>query len=97
MHLVARHLQAPEARSVSSARGRESFHPIGHGEIPTGTPLPYSEFSEEGRRLLVRTPFTPRPYDHTLSNGRGHVVAVTNRGLHTTASVNAQRSRCRRR
>jgi cyclic beta-1,2-glucan synthetase len=91
--LIARHLQIPGAGSVPATRRRTTFHPIGHGEIPPGASLPYSEFSEDGRRLLVRTPMTPRPYDHVLSNGRGHIVAVTNRGLHTTASVNAQQNR----
>ena len=91
--LVARHLQVPGARSVSPARDRATFHPIGHGEVPAGTIEPYSEFSEDGRRLVVRTPFTPRPYDHTLSNALGHVVVATNRGLHTTSSVNAQQNR----
>jgi cyclic beta-1,2-glucan synthetase len=41
----------------------------------------------------VRTPFTPRPHDHTLSNCRGHILTVTNRGLHTTASWNSQQNR----
>ncbi len=91
--LVARHLQVPGARSVSPARDRATFHPIGHGEVPPGTIEPYSEFSDDGRRLVVRTPFTPRPYDHTLSNALGHAVVVTNRGLHTTSSVNAQQNR----
>jgi cyclic beta-1,2-glucan synthetase len=91
--LVARHLGLAGARSVSPEWVRTEFHPIGHGEILPGTPRPYSEFSEDGRTLLVRTPFTPRPIDHTMSNGLGHVVSVTNRGLHTTSSVNAQQNR----
>ncbi|HYT92203.1 MAG TPA: hypothetical protein VEL76_26040, partial [Gemmataceae bacterium] len=91
--VVARHLRIPGAEAVPVSRRRKALHPIGHGEIPPGTPRPYAEFSGDGRKLLVRTPFTPRPYDHTLSNGRGHVVALTNRGLHTTASVNAQQNR----
>jgi cyclic beta-1,2-glucan synthetase len=91
--LIARHLQLPRAASVSSGRDREPFHPIGHGEIPPGRPRPYCEFSEDGRRMLVRTPMTPRPFDHTLSNALGHVVVVTNRGLHTTSNVNAQQNR----
>ena len=90
--LIARHLK-PDAASVSAARRRKTYHPIGHGEVPPGTPQPYSEFSEDGRTLYVRTPFTTRPYDHVLSNAPGHVVAVTNRGLHTTSSVNAQQNR----
>jgi cyclic beta-1,2-glucan synthetase len=93
IELIARHLRIPGAQAASSSRQRKTFHPIGHGEIPSGTPQPYFEFSEDGRRLSIRTPFTPRPYDHTLSNSRGHVVVVTNRGLHTSANVNAQQNR----
>ena len=69
------------------------MHPIGHGVIPPGTTLPYFEFSDDGRRLVVRTPFTPRPFDHTMSNGLGHILTVTNRGLHTTSNVNSQQNR----
>ena len=43
--------------------------------------------------MRVRTPFTPRPFDHTMSNALGHVVNVTNRGLQTTSSVNSQQNR----
>jgi cyclic beta-1,2-glucan synthetase len=93
MGLIAHHLRVPGAETVSPSRQRKLLHPIGHGEIPPGTPQPYFEFSEGGRRLSIRTPFTPRPYDHTMSNSRGHVVVVTNRGLHTSASVNAQQNR----
>jgi len=66
---------------------------IGHGRIPPGTPRPYCESSEGGRRLRVCTPFTPRPFDHVMANALGHVLAVTNRGLHSSASVNAQQNR----
>ena len=59
--LITRHLELPHARSVAPARQRASSHPIGHGEIPPGTSQPYCEFTEDGRSLLVRTPFTPRP------------------------------------
>lgn len=90
--LIARHLQFPNLPPLPE-RVRMAYHPIGHGEIPPGTPLPYSEFLEDGRTLRIHTPFTPRPYDHTLANARGHVVTVTNRGLHTSASVNAQQNR----
>ena len=45
------------------------------------------------QKLLVRTPFTPRPFDHTMSNALGHAVVVTNRGLHTSSSVNSQQNR----
>ena len=54
---------------------------------------PYTEFAEDGHRLVVRTPFTPRPFDHTMSNALGQVTVVTNRGLHTTSSVNSQQNR----
>ena len=66
---------------------------IGHGEIPPGTPPPYFEFADGGNTLRVRTPFTPRPFDHTMANAPGHVLCVTNRGLHTSASLNAQQNR----
>lgn len=91
--LIARHLRIPGTGRISPSRKRKSSHAIAHGEIPPGTPQPYSEFSADGRTLRVHTPFTPRPYDHTMSNGRGHVVAVTNRGLHTTSSGNSQQNR----
>ncbi|MEN6450322.1 MAG: hypothetical protein ABFC96_07520 [Thermoguttaceae bacterium] len=66
---------------------------IGHGRVPAGTPQPYCEFGDAGRRLRVRTPLTPRPFDHTMANAQGHVLSVTNRGLHSSASVNAQQNR----
>jgi cyclic beta-1,2-glucan synthetase len=91
--VIARHLGASTAQSVPVKWVQSEFHPIGHGEIPPGTPQPYYEFSEDHRRLLIHTPFTPRPYDHTLSNALGHAVVVTNRGLHTTSSVNSQQNR----
>ena len=37
--------------------------------------------------------FTPRPFDHSMSNVLGHVTVVTNRGLHTSSSVNSQQNR----
>src|SRR5690606_36980975 len=36
---------------------------------------------------------TPRPYDHTLANSRGHIMSVTNRGLNTSAGWNSQQNR----
>ncbi|HTK73932.1 MAG TPA: hypothetical protein VL371_01675, partial [Gemmataceae bacterium] len=80
-------------KKTAATRAEDKRAPIGHGEIPPGTPQPYSEFSDDGRTLAVNTPFTTRPYDHVLSNVLGHVVAVTNRGLHTTSSVNSQQNR----
>ncbi|MFA5256183.1 MAG: hypothetical protein WC419_05775, partial [Candidatus Omnitrophota bacterium] len=65
---------------------------IGHGEILPGTPLPYSTFKDNGNKLVVHTPFTPRPYDHAVSNPI-HSVMVTNRGLHTSCNGNSQQNR----
>lgn len=93
VELIAKHLELPGARSAATTRTRKEQHRIGHGEIPEGTPSPYFDFDEEGSKLIVRTPFTPRPFDHTMSNALGHIVVVTNRGLHTSASVNAQQNR----
>jgi len=75
-----------------SLRGKRSAM-IGHGEVLPNTPLPYTEYEEGGGVLHVRTPFTPRPFDHTMANAGGHVLCVTNRGLHTSASGNAQQNR----
>ena len=50
------------------------------------------KFNDKGNRLIVNTPFTPRPYDHALSNTI-HSVMVTNRGLHTSCNGNSQQNR----
>ncbi|MFH1190296.1 MAG: hypothetical protein V1682_06355 [Candidatus Omnitrophota bacterium] len=65
---------------------------IGHGEIPPGTPQPYSSYSADGNSLIVHTPYTPRPVDHAVSNAI-HSVMVTNRGLHTSCNGNSQQNR----
>ncbi len=91
--LIARHLQIPGAKDHPSERRRKAVHSIRHGEIPPGTPEVYSEFSDDGRSLRVLTPFTPRPYDHAMSNALGHFVSVTNRGFQTTSSGNSQQNR----
>ncbi len=78
--------------------GQSPFFPrndgllIGHGEIPAGTPQPYSTFIDGGNKLLVHTPFTPRPVDHALSNAV-HSIMVTNRCLHTSSNGNSQQNR----
>jgi cyclic beta-1,2-glucan synthetase len=94
VELIAKHLgnSCPKTSSASSASKPQSLHAIRHGEIPPGTPQPYWSFLDNGRTMLVRTPFTPRPFDHTLSNALGHVVSVTNRGLHTTSNGNSQQN-----
>ena len=91
--LIARHLRIDGAKDHPTGRRRKAIHSIRHGEIPPGTPLPYFEFADDGRSLRVLTPFTPRPYDHAMSNALGHLVSVTNRGPHTTASGNSQQNR----
>ena len=90
---IARHLNIPGAADAGTDRRRKALHSIKHGEIPPGTPQPYSEFSADGRALTVLTPFTPRPVDHVLSNALGHVIALTNRGFQTTSSGNSQQNR----
>ncbi|MDD5423384.1 MAG: hypothetical protein PHT32_08235, partial [Candidatus Omnitrophica bacterium] len=82
--------QAARSHSPSQAKTRSPL--IGHGEIPPGTPQPYYQYSDKGNKLIVRTPFTPRPYDHALSNTI-HSVMVTNRGLHTSCNGNSQQNR----
>jgi cyclic beta-1,2-glucan synthetase len=91
--VIARHLGIAGAVAPQPPIEVQHVHPIGHGRIPPGTPQPYSELSDDGRSLLVATPFSPRPIDHLMANRLGHSVAVTNRGLHTTASVNSQQNR----
>ena len=66
---------------------------IGHGEVLPGTPDTYTEYVDHGNTLRVLTPFTPRPFDHEMSNSLGHVLAVTNRGLHSSTNGNAQQNR----
>ena len=64
-----------------------------HGRRVSGVQPPYVEMREAGRTMRVLTPFTPLPYDHTMANGCGHILCVTNRGLHCSASDNAQQNR----
>ncbi len=91
--LIARYLRIPGAEAHSTDRHRKTVHSIGHGAIPPGTPDPCFEFSDDGRTMRVLTPFTPRPFDHAMSNALGHFVSVTNRGFQTTSSVNSQQNR----
>ena len=93
---IKKHLKtlAAPARIAASVLQEKKKRPllIGHGEIPQGTPQPYFEFIDHGNKLWVRTPFTPRPVDHTMSNAI-HSVMVTNRGLHTSSNGNSQQNR----
>jgi cyclic beta-1,2-glucan synthetase len=90
--MINKHLkpQGPAANPVLAPKVRSPL--IGHGEIPAGTPSPYYEYADNGRKLIVRTPFTPRPYDHALSNAI-HSIMVTNRGIHTSCNGNSQQNR----
>jgi cyclic beta-1,2-glucan synthetase len=90
--LIRKYLNPVPAETAPPAPAKKKYPLIGHGEILPGTPQPYSEFTDHGRTLLVRTPFTPRPYDHALSNAI-HSVMVTNRGLHTSCNGNSQQNR----
>jgi cyclic beta-1,2-glucan synthetase len=66
--------------------------PVRHGRRPAGVPPPYVDMVNSGRTMRVLTPYTPLPFDHTMANATGHVMCVTNRGLHSSASANAQQN-----
>jgi len=93
VEMIHRTLQPEPAPVVSGRRDPDRSPVIGHGEIPMGTPQPYAEFRDRGNTLVVQTPYTPRPFDHALSNALGHSVMVTNRGLHTSCHGNSQQNR----
>lgn len=89
--LVKKHLKPrPPQGPAPEAKKRPLL--IGHGEIPAGTPKPYSTFTNNGDNLIVHTPYTPRPIDHALSNPI-HSIMVTNRGLQTSCNGNSQQNR----
>jgi len=90
--LVKKCLKTQITKPISKADERPSPL-IGHGEILPATPQPYWRYSEDGNKLYVHTPYTPRPFDHAMSNAAGHSVTVTNRGLHTSCNGNAQQNR----
>ncbi|VGO13071.1 Cellobiose phosphorylase [Pontiella desulfatans] len=90
---IGTHLKPSVDTSLANTKQPERFPLIGHGEILPGTPDEYTEYLDDGNTLRVKTPFTPRPFDHEMSNSLGHVVSVTNRGLHCTTNGNAQQNR----
>ena len=53
--------------------------------------MPYTTFSADGRSLLVRTPFTPRPFDHTLANALGQVTELVAARLLVVYHLDQQR------
>ncbi len=91
--LIENHLKPQRSESEPAPEKADGEPRIGHGEVLPETPKPYSSFTDNGDKLLVRTPFTPRPYDHALSNAAGHYITVTNRGLHTSSNGNSQQNR----
>ena len=52
----------------------------------------FDEYLDNGNKLKVLTPYTPRPFDHAMSNAL-HSTMVTNRGLHTSCNGNSQQNR----
>lgn len=90
--MVLKHLKPEIDPSLADEKQAERAPKIGHGEIPPGTPDHYTEYTDNGNTLRVLTPFTPRPFDHEMANPLGHVLAVTNRGLHSSASGDAQQN-----
>lgn len=90
LEIVNKHLK-PQGTKMPASESKKS-PVIGHGQVPPGTPQPYFKFTENGNKLVVNTPYTPRPYDHALSNAI-HSVMVTNRGLHTSCNGNSQQNR----
>ncbi|MBI4372100.1 MAG: hypothetical protein HY585_00025 [Candidatus Omnitrophica bacterium] len=92
LDLIRNYLKPESIKRVRAVSPQKKLLLIGHGEILPGTAEPYSEFTDGGKKLVVHTPFTPRPYDHALSN-EIHSVMVTNRGLHTSCNGNSQQNR----
>ncbi len=92
LELIGKHLAPKGVKAPASPSDEKKSPLIGHGEIPQGTAEPYSEFIDNGNKLRVNTPYTPRPVDHALSNPV-HSVMVTNRGLHTSCNGNSQQNR----
>ncbi len=90
LELINKHLKPQGIKRAAESKKRSPF--IGHGEIPPGTYQPYFKFTDNGNKLIVHTPYTPRPYDHALSNAV-HSMMVTNRGLHTSCNGNSQQNR----
>lgn len=90
---IREHLEPEIDSALLDSRQEVRCPMIGHGEITPGTQLPYTNFEDSGATLHVLTPFTPRPFDHTMANSGGHVMSVTNRGLHCSTNGNAQQNR----
>ncbi|MFC1808756.1 GH36-type glycosyl hydrolase domain-containing protein [Candidatus Omnitrophota bacterium] len=92
INLIKTYLKPKAGTPVPEAKQKKRNLLIGHGEIPPGTPQPYSEYIDNGKKLHVKTVYTTRPYDHAMSNPM-HSLMVTNRGLHTSCNGNSQQNR----
>ncbi|MFH0985223.1 MAG: hypothetical protein V1882_06770, partial [Candidatus Omnitrophota bacterium] len=92
LEMIAKHLKPTPSRGLALPEKKHRSLLIGHGEIPPGTPQPYYEYLDNGNKLKVLTPYTPRPFDHAMSNPL-HSMMVTNRGLHTSCNGNSQQNR----
>ncbi|MGB2706448.1 MAG: hypothetical protein WBC74_06305 [Candidatus Omnitrophota bacterium] len=93
LDLIGEHLRPLPARVHPVSKEKKRPMLIGHGEILPGTPEPYFKYIDNGNKLLIHTPYTPRPFDHAMSNALEHSVMVTNRGLHTSCNGNSQQNR----
>jgi len=92
LEMIAKYLKPNPAQTAALSSQKHRALLIGHGEIPPGTPQPYYEYLDNGNKLKVWTPYTPRPFDHAMSNAL-HSTMVTNRGLHTSCNGNSQQNR----
>ena len=92
LEMIAKYLKPNPAQGAVLSEKKHRSLLIGHGEIPPGTPQPYYEYLDNGNKLKVLTPYTPRPFDHAMSNAV-HSTMVTNRGLHTSCNGNSQQNR----
>ena len=92
LEMITKYLKPNPAQSSALPEKKRRALLIGHGEIPQGTPQPYYEYLDNGNKLKVLTPYTPRPFDHAMSNAV-HSTMVTNRGLHTSCNGNSQQNR----
>jgi len=93
LKLIDLFLNPKPPKTVPDLKNEKKPFLIGHGEILPGTPKPYFKYIDNGNKILIYTPYTPRPYDHAMSNAIGHSVMVTNRGLHTSCNGNSQQNR----
>lgn len=92
VELIKKYLKPQQSKETGYFQAKKHSLLIGHGEIPEGTPQPYYEYRDNGNKLLIKTPYTPRPFDHGMAN-TVHSMMVTNRGLHTSCNGNSQQNR----